>query len=941
VKRETWSADVPQRNLNPPIHESINTSIRYSAGLFVAKGSKGAYKSFAMLRRQPVLTPATRSWAWWKFAAAVVLALAWHVTAASAGGTNLVQNGGFEQGGADWVFSVNAANASGGVVSGEAHEGTNAFRISNSSGFAPNVFGRVTQWVRGLEPFTTYRIGCFAKGTNAGLCWIGGGPGWYLRAAFPKGTFGWTNIAIEYATGEDPPDLELMVATESETAAVWVDDVRLEAVKADAARRDAVLHRLGTQRQDLRERFAALRDRAQHISGARPDAIAELGFAIVDRYLKRTEEGVGNTLQGGAWTRLQLDELPVVLDQTERRLDALSKSGKPPRRQPWPAAGPARVRDGLFYAKIKSGPEQPFWFYGYGHFIQVIRDLPNFRRLGASLIQDSQVGPSSMNADGSLGAGAAQLFKDLQAARRDGMRVDWLLSPHYFPEWALAQAPDARGGGPGFIAFDIDHPMAREVLEKFTGEMTEELKDEPALFTVCLSNEPTYDQSGRTKWGRAAFAQYLEGVHGEIGRLNELYGTHYGSFADVPPPPIGLQGTVNANRAYYDWVRFNQQHFAAWHAWLNSLVKQKLPHTPTHAKAMVFFCLDRDKLHFGVDPEMFCDATDLAGCDAYAFPNGEKTYDWIGQEFFYDLLHSFRRQPVFNSENHVIPDGAAPDHIPWQVSRAQYWQGGLHHQGATTTWVWEEAGDSSLAGSIYFRPANVYGAGRAMLDLNRFAGEAAAINRLPPRVALLYSPPSIFWEDAYKGTMLSCYRQLNFLGEPIDFISERQLAQGRMPTNEWIVAPAATHVADATAKALRRFVEAGGHLAAAGTNNFAWDEYHRARASGEIPRAMQLPALKSEQESAAALRETLAGGGVELGRVNDAVTGEPVWGVEFRRAAHAGKQVLAMMAMDGQSRAVRVPELKSAAVVDLLSGERIDPDQVPLEPMTPRLLEAQ
>jgi hypothetical protein len=296
---------------------------------------------------------------------------------------------------------------------------------------------------------------------------------------------------------------------------------------------------------------------------------------------------------------------------------------------------------------------------------------------------------------------------------------------------------------------------------------------------------------------------------------------------------------------------------------------------------------------------------------------------------------------VFNSENHVIPDGAAPSHIPWQASRAQFWQGGLHHQGATTTWVWEEAGDTSLSGSIYFRPANVYGAGRAMLDLNRFASEAAAINLLKPRVALLYSLPSIFWEDAYKGTILSCYRQLNFLGEPIDFISERQLAQGRMPTNEWILAPAATHVADTTAKALRRFVEGGGHLATAGGNNFAWDEYHHARAAADIPQAAQLPALKTEKESAAALREMLASSGMEMGRINEAATGEAVWGVEFRRAANRGKTVLAMIVMDGQSRVVGVPELKGAAVVDLLSGERIDPGNIALEPMMPRLLETE
>src|SRR6185437_16994 len=137
---------------------------------------------------------------------------------------NLVQDGGFEQGGAGWAFSVNVANANGQVVADVAHTGKKSFRLSNNSGFAPNVFGRMTQVVHGLEPFTTYRISCFAKGTNTGIVWIGGGPGWFLRATFPMGTFGWTNITAEYTTDANPPDFELMILTESQTAAVWVDD---------------------------------------------------------------------------------------------------------------------------------------------------------------------------------------------------------------------------------------------------------------------------------------------------------------------------------------------------------------------------------------------------------------------------------------------------------------------------------------------------------------------------------------------------------------------------------------------------------------------------------------------------------------------------------------------------------------------------------------------
>lgn len=866
---------------------------------------------------------------------AIVFA-AFPMFASDAKDKNVVQDGGFEQGGAGWSFSANNANASGQVVADEAHSGHKSYKISNQSGFAPNVFGRVTQMVRGLEPYTTYRISCFAKGTNAGIVWIGGAPGWTLRATFPKGTFGWTNVSIDYTTDANPPDFELMILTESQTAAVWVDDVQMVPIKADVAKRDAVVSSIKNQWQTLQKKFAALHKRADHDPKSAHDSVTQLGLNVADRFLKRTHGGT-STMQGSAWTHLQMEEIATVLDEVERRLNELPKRVEMPPVQPWPRNGPARIENGIFYAKMQNGSEHPFWFYGYGHFAQVIRDLPNFRGLGASLVQDGQVGPSSMNADGSLGEGAKQLFEDLRTARRDGMRIDWLLSPHYFPDWAYAEAPDVRGGGLGFIGFDIDHPVARRVLEKFARTMGKAMKSDDALFSVCLSNEPVYDQSGRTKYGRAEFAAYLQSLHGTIDRLNELYGTHYTNFAEVAPPGFGLKGTVNENRAYYDWVRFNDKHFADWHAWLHSMVKKALPKTPTHAKMMVFYSLDRDKLHFGIDPELMCNATDIAGCDAYAFATGDRTYDWMGQEFFYDLMYSFRHQPVFNSENHVVPDGSGPGHIPWPITRAQFWQGGLHHQTVTTTWVWEEAADNSLSGSIYFRPANIYGAGRAMLELNQYAHEAAAINTIEPRVALLYSPASVFWEDAYKGAIFSVYRQLNFLGQQVDFVSEKELAAGRMPTSECIIAPAATHVTDETVKKLRQFVDAGGHLLFAGKDNLAYDEYHSARPAADIPAGTQLPSMTSEEDSANALREVLIKNGVDVLQVLDVTSGKPAWGVEFRSVKTDGSNIVAMMALDGHDHVVNIPGTRGR-VVDELSGEAIDKDKINLEALTPRLL---
>ena len=114
------------------------------------------------------------------------------------------------------------------------------------------------------------------------------------------------------------------------------------------------------------------------------------------------------------------------------------------------------------------------------------------------------------------------------------------------------------------INFNIDHPKAKEVIEKWTHTIAPQMKDKPALFSVCLSNEPVYSESGRNPQSKPLWAEYLKKQHATTQAVNELYGTKYSSFDEVPVPPIGFPKEQGARRVYYDWVRFNQQHFADW-----------------------------------------------------------------------------------------------------------------------------------------------------------------------------------------------------------------------------------------------------------------------------------------------------------------------------------------------------------------------------------------
>jgi len=836
---------------------------------------------------------------------------------AALGEGNLVHNGGFEQGTQDWDFLVRVANASGQLDCTERHEGKCSFKIANKSGWAPNVYARVVQMVTGLQPFTTYKVSCWVKGKGCGLNWIGGGPGWYTRTAFPKGDFDWQQVTFEVSTGNEADNYELMVATESQTEALWVDDIRFEPETVDKSKQDAVYAETDSKIAGFTRRLDDLKNTN--------NAYIRLGAAVAQRFIHFAQTGGPNGQMSLAWTKTQLEEVAQVLNETEK----LAQQNAPLLNWTPPKLGTVKYKNGTFY-----NDGQPYYFYGYGHFSSVIDDLSNFPALGASLIQDARTGPSAMSADGALDQGALTVLHGFDLAAQYGMRDDFLLSPHYYPAWA--QAPDVPNSNIGFIKFNIFHPKARDAIGRFAAAMGERIKDKPALHSVCLANEPVYNSSGRDAYTRPLFIEYLKKKHHSLKRMNALYGTAYTNFNQAVVPPCAMPAAVGAQRAYYDWTSFNKKMFADWHAWLDSVLKAHGVKAPTHTKIMVFQTLDRDKLYFGVDPELICHATDLAGCDAYAFLGGSGgyAYDWIGHEFFYDLLHSFRGQSVFNSENHLIPDGSDRSHIPMNHTRSVLWQDGLHHQGSSTIWVWQMAADQGLGGSIYFRPANIFGAGRAMLDLNRLAPEVTAINNARPRVALLDSQPSIFWEEKYKGTIFSLYTALTFMGEPITFVSERQLAAGTAAKVDWLIVPEATHILDTTPSALTAFKKSGGKILLVGKDCLSRDEYDRPLPNRPDYTTIQPGA--DDRATAALLRTAL--GPLQTADLRESSNGQPAWGVEFRVVPMGKVTLVPLDNFNKETRTVALPKWAGQQALDLLSGETVDLNAITLEPMLPRLL---
>lgn len=706
-------------------------------------------------------------------------------------------------------------------------------------------------------------------------------------------------------------------------------------------------------------------DRMQKLAADNPqvrkDAYVQLGIAVADRFQKPIPGGPDGT--EAEWAKLQAREVNQVLDWTQRRIDKLVKGEARPYLMPRPVGRP-EIREGLLYARSRAGEfgevkTAPYWYSGYMNYAasawntttDMLSDWPNF---GVTLLQNAPsmafVGPGWKPIPNKYTGkyDLTELPEVLKKAAENGVLLDLGISPHILPEWTYDNDPEVFKSTPaGFIGYNIDHPKAKEALEKWIRLYVPMVKDSPGLLSFYMSNEPEYLHSGRDQWSRPPWVEWLRNAHKSVHTLNKLYGTSHASFEDVPVPGTQMPEGIEAKRAFYDWVSFNHQHFADWHGWINRTIKSVAPEALTHVKALRVLDVTGHLSFVPVpDPEPLSDYTDLADSDAWpCVPahEGPDDYWWRSQSLNYDLLHSFRGQPVFDSENHVVAVPYGPQSLSPEQTRAAVWQGALHHRSAVALFVWESWTSGDSLGQIYFRPANIYGADQAMLDMNRLGSELATINKQKAKVALLYSRPSVFWESAeYPASLRSVYTALTFMGQAVTFISERQLASGKFSSAnsnlKWIIVPRATHVTSAALAGLEKFTKRGGKVLLVGEECLGWDEYHQPRTlSASLQNARQIEATADERAMMAILKPALAAGGLVSTSLTEAATGSDVWQVEYRVVQDNAAKLVPMISYATGLRTLKLG--LSGKAVDLLTGVKTNPEKITLAPMVPVLLQ--
>jgi hypothetical protein len=639
----------------------------------------------------------------------------------------------------------------------------------------------------------------------------------------------------------------------------------------------------------------------------------------------------------------QLDEMDTIaqrLNQLE-----LTKATFPsvPRyvTSPIEIKGASFIADTLNPATGKK-ERRPVFFVGFGHFGQVRQDLEKFPKYGFNLIQ-IEMGPSDVFPEKdkiSTDKLTNDILPVLRRAAAANVVVNLLISPHYFPAWMMETYPYLKQPRQGFLQYSPYAPEAQDLLKRYIQTMMPLLKGQPALHSLCLSNEPINVEDAGSALQKEAWHVWLQKRHQSILNLNSRWQTTYQEWNEVPVP------NAEAPIPYSEWCLFNQEWFAGWHKMLADEVKKVAP-VPVHAKLMTWnFFSDMDQA-YGVNPEFFAPFTDIQGNDAMTFYSHDEgaawANGWVTTLMGADLQRSLRNAPVFNSENHMIPDRETrfvpPAHI-----RNVLWQSAIYGVSATTIWVWERTDDprSDFAGSILHRPACVEAAAHTALDLNRFAPYITALQNAEPDVYLFFSPVAFVLQGGDLASVTeSFYVALTMMGLKVGFVTDRQIASGKLPpTNKPLILPGTQYISDETFVALRSFQGAGGKMFGLTDSLGQFDLYGRLRGS-RVPAEM---VNRSIRQDARNLFDMIARNTNRAGEFKRSLrlmtpTGFDAWGVAYRTTSH-GKGYVANLCNYTQQPVTVLLKTGGGLQVkakNLFTGELL-PEQVTLNSLEPLLI---
>lgn len=499
------------------------------------------------------------------------------------------------------------------------------------------------------------------------------------------------------------------------------------------------------------------------------------------------------------------------------------------------------------------------------------------------------------------GSYVQQILEKLEVCEENNISVSFLLSPHYFHE-SIIDEYGIRREGYGFHKYDVNSPIARQIMEEHFKNVLTLVKDYTCIANITVSNEPYFrveecDGLYDEKWH-----QFLEGIYGNIDKLNQTYGSNYNAFSDIPLVQNEKNPAMN-----YDYWTFNSIQFATWHNYLADLSHKYAPGIPVQSKIMgqMYRTTGLHGLKSGVNYELFTDFFDINGCDY----GGNMTLTDIqnyplGKEMQYDYMQSIIEKPVVDSENHYVQDGenmyidAQAKHMAQDV-----YNGAVHGRDYSVSWILRrENNNPEILGNILYRPDALVQCGDATWDLMRNADAIASLRKEPHEIGILYTNESVINEVGAMNAAYQAYTASCFSGKIPRFIVETQLE--KMDNYPILIVPMVTYAENKTLVKIKDYIEKGGKVIILNKNSLSKTERNAdsdssllefIRANSKVLTYNGFASLAPQGDIDAfrkTLRETMQEVGISYAELIDVNTGKPDEKTEYTLGIHDGKLII-------------------------------------------------
>ncbi len=682
-------------------------------------------------------------------------------------------------------------------------------------------------------------------------------------------------------------------------------------LKADASRLLQQMAAVRRQAQEVRQIVERLRQ------AGIPYEYVLTSAAVADAF----DALVSGDIEAGRLTRAEteLSKLQQMLTRAKKRGEDLLRHPEDAKPVPAVDMGAVAPRAGTFYAGSHECLMLGLMGWHYCRGIMPLASEMGFNCVGV-------VGPYASDilpAPGVVDSGwAAMVDEMLENGRRYNLGIWWHMSPEQMPKWAVDDEP--RCG--------LSETW-RSINRKFLGWFCRRARNCPQLLGIVINGEGGHSFTDHPLY-IAEFRRRMMAKYGSIERLNEEWGSEYSSFEELTYPT-----ELESRASWYDLCRFNQDMLTEWLAWKTRFIHQQAPDVLTYALPSVLTADDPTDFSDGWDHEAAMSVLDVLGGDGGVNytgndPGARYAMSTLGYLWWMELLRSYdQEKALYDWEYHTT---IQHQNYPPQYCRAHTIQAMLHGQDAATLWVWEPNHSESR---LVEDPLVLESYGQTALDLRRLSHVIASFGRPQSQVAILSAISSMPDAGHHQG-YISAYIGSFFLDAPVDFITERQIAAGRLAGYKLLIVPDAVHCWDSTYKGILAFALMGGKVLAT-EGSLTRDEHDGHRSAAALYALDSVRTIKPRLNAdgyAQILDDVYRWAGIRRPLRVRTASGEPVTGVDFRCKRIDGKLHCYLINMNKQPVRVRlIGEREPGTGYDLLAGERIK-FPLQLEPLDVRII---